>query len=128
LLNTTGKASFKEFTTSILKMIVQVINQLIVAYTIQAAMGWISGGAVPQILVSRLPFLPIVPPVLMVAVLPGMGVNTSPLGCPPRRVRIHQRGNQPHRREQPLPDDARLCLRRVCRQRCQSGECVLLAV
>jgi lambda family phage tail tape measure protein len=44
LLNTTGKASFKEFTTSILKMIVQVINQLIVAYTIQAAMGWISGG------------------------------------------------------------------------------------
>jgi lambda family phage tail tape measure protein len=45
LLNTTGKASFKEFTTSILKMIVQVINQLIVAYTIQAAMGWISGGA-----------------------------------------------------------------------------------
>jgi lambda family phage tail tape measure protein len=45
LLNTTGKASFKEFTTSILKMIVQVINQLIVAYTIQAAMGWISGSA-----------------------------------------------------------------------------------
>jgi lambda family phage tail tape measure protein len=46
LLNTTGKASFKEFTTSILKMIVQVINQLIVAYTIQAAMGWISGSAI----------------------------------------------------------------------------------
>lgn len=44
-LTTTGKASFKEFTTSILKMIVQVINQLIVAYTIQAAMGWISGGS-----------------------------------------------------------------------------------
>ncbi|HHF8722518.1 TPA: phage tail tape measure protein [Klebsiella pneumoniae] len=44
-LTTTGKASFKAFTTSILKMIVQVINQLIVAYTIQAAMGWISGSA-----------------------------------------------------------------------------------
>ncbi len=44
-LTTTGKASFKEFTTSILKMIVQVINQLIVAYTIQAAMGWINGSA-----------------------------------------------------------------------------------
>ena len=44
-LTTTGKASFKEFTTSILKMIVQVINQLIVAYTIQTAMGWISGSA-----------------------------------------------------------------------------------
>ncbi|ENR1303117.1 phage tail tape measure protein, partial [Klebsiella pneumoniae] len=42
-LTTTGKASFKEFTSSILKMIVQVINQLIVAYTLQAAMGWISG-------------------------------------------------------------------------------------
>ncbi|HHL3702937.1 TPA: phage tail tape measure protein [Klebsiella pneumoniae] len=39
LLNTTGKASFKEFTTSILKMIAQVIDQLIVAYTFQAAMG-----------------------------------------------------------------------------------------
>ncbi|EMN1418785.1 phage tail tape measure protein [Klebsiella aerogenes] len=45
LLNTTGKASFKEFTTSILKMIAQVIDQLIVAYTFQAAMGWISGGS-----------------------------------------------------------------------------------
>lgn len=44
-LTTTGKASFKEFTSSILKMIVQVINQLIVAYTIQAAMGWIGGSA-----------------------------------------------------------------------------------
>lgn len=43
-LNTTGKASFKEFTSSILKMIAQVINQLIVAYTVQAAMGWVSGG------------------------------------------------------------------------------------
>ena len=44
-LTTTGKASFKSFTSSILKMIAQVINQLIVAYTFQAAMGWVSGGA-----------------------------------------------------------------------------------
>ncbi|MEI9740409.1 phage tail tape measure protein [Enterobacter kobei] len=43
-LVTTGKASFRDFTTSILKMIVNVINQLLVAYTIQSAMGWISGG------------------------------------------------------------------------------------
>jgi lambda family phage tail tape measure protein len=44
-LVTTGKASFRDFTTSILKMIVDVINQLLVAYAIQGAMGWISGGA-----------------------------------------------------------------------------------
>lgn len=46
-LVTTGKASFRDFTSSILKMIVEVINRLLVAYTVQAAMGWISGtGAV----------------------------------------------------------------------------------
>ncbi|ELC7377669.1 phage tail tape measure protein [Enterobacter asburiae] len=44
-LTTTGKASFRDFTSSILKMIVSVINQLLVAYTIQSAMGWVSGGA-----------------------------------------------------------------------------------
>ena len=44
-LVTTGKASFKDFTSSILKMIVSVINQLLVAYAIQSAMGWVSGGA-----------------------------------------------------------------------------------
>lgn len=44
-LVTTGKASFRDFTTSILKMIVSVINQLLVAYTIQSAMGWVSGGS-----------------------------------------------------------------------------------
>lgn len=44
-LVTTGKASFKDFTSSILKMIVSVINQLLVAYTIQSAMGWVSSGA-----------------------------------------------------------------------------------
>lgn len=43
-LVTTGKASFRDFTTSILKMIVNVINQLLVAYAIQSAMGWISSG------------------------------------------------------------------------------------
>jgi hypothetical protein len=104
-------------------MIVQVINQLIVAYTIQAAMGWISGGSSSKSGQS-LPFLPIVLPVLMGAVLPGMGEIRARWGCPPRRVRFHQRGDQPHRREQPLPDDARLCFRRICRQRCQPGECL----
>lgn len=44
-LVTTGKASFKDFTSSILKMIVSVINQLLVAYAVQSAMGWVSGGA-----------------------------------------------------------------------------------
>lgn len=44
-LTTSGKASFKSFTSSILKMIAQVINQLIVAYTLQSAMGWIGGGS-----------------------------------------------------------------------------------
>ena len=44
-LTTTGKASFKEFSVSILKMISQVISQLIVAYTVQTALGWISSSA-----------------------------------------------------------------------------------
>ncbi|MGV3876946.1 phage tail tape measure protein [Citrobacter freundii] len=43
-LVTTGTASFKEFTKSILKMIAEVTNRLLVAYAVQAAMGWISGG------------------------------------------------------------------------------------
>lgn len=44
-LVTTGAASFKDFTKSMLKMIAQVTNQLLVAYAVQAAMGWISGSA-----------------------------------------------------------------------------------
>lgn len=44
-LVTTGKASFKSFAASMMKMIADVINRLLVAYTIQAAMGWITGGA-----------------------------------------------------------------------------------
>lgn len=44
-LASTGKANIKEFGTSILKMILQVINQLLVAYAIQSALGWMSGGA-----------------------------------------------------------------------------------
>ncbi|MDT7128814.1 phage tail tape measure protein [Citrobacter braakii] len=44
-LVTTGTASFKDFTKFILKMIAQVTNQLLVAYAVQAAMGWISGSA-----------------------------------------------------------------------------------
>lgn len=46
-LVTTGTASFKSFATSMLKMIAQVVNQLLVAYAVQAAMGWISGGSTP---------------------------------------------------------------------------------
>lgn len=46
-LVTTGKANFKEFSTSIITMIVQMINQMLVAYAIQAAMGWIKGAFSP---------------------------------------------------------------------------------
>ncbi|MGP0679797.1 phage tail tape measure protein [Citrobacter freundii] len=44
-LMTTGTASVKEFGKSMLKMILQITNQLLVAYAVQAAMGWINGGA-----------------------------------------------------------------------------------
>lgn len=44
-LMTTGTASVKKFGESMLKMILEITNQLIVAYTVQAAMGWISGGS-----------------------------------------------------------------------------------
>ncbi|EHE7809943.1 phage tail tape measure protein, partial [Enterobacter hormaechei] len=44
-LMTTGTASVKEFGKSMLKMILEITNQLIVAYTVQAAMGWINGGS-----------------------------------------------------------------------------------
>lgn len=41
-LVTTGKASFKSFAMSILKTIVQITNQLLVAYAVQKAMGWVT--------------------------------------------------------------------------------------
>lgn len=41
----TGKASIKAFGMSMLKMIAEVVNRLLVAYAVQAAMGWISGGS-----------------------------------------------------------------------------------
>lgn len=44
-LMTTGKASVKEFGKSMLKMILDVTNRLMVAYAVQAAMGWIRGNA-----------------------------------------------------------------------------------
>ena len=44
-LVTTGTASLKEFGKSMLKMIVEVTNRLMVAYAVQAAMGWIGGGS-----------------------------------------------------------------------------------
>ncbi len=44
-LMTTGKASIKEFGKSMLKIILDVTNRLMVAYAVQAAMGWISGGS-----------------------------------------------------------------------------------
>ncbi|MER1647233.1 phage tail tape measure protein [Enterobacter hormaechei] len=47
-LMTTGTASVKEFGKSMLKMILQITNQLLVAYAVQAAMGWINGSSNPQ--------------------------------------------------------------------------------
>ncbi len=44
-LVTTGTASLKSFAQSILKMIVQVIDRLLVAYAIQSALGWVGGGS-----------------------------------------------------------------------------------
>lgn len=44
-LMTTGKASVIEFGKSMLKMILDVTNRLMVAYAVQAAMGWISGSS-----------------------------------------------------------------------------------
>lgn len=43
-LMTTGKASVKEFGKSMLKMILDVTNRLMVAYAVQAAMGWVNSG------------------------------------------------------------------------------------
>ncbi|WP_194206808.1 phage tail tape measure protein [Superficieibacter sp. 1612_C1] len=43
-LVTTGTASFRSFAASMMKMIAEVVNRLLVAYTVQAAMGWIAGG------------------------------------------------------------------------------------
>ncbi|QMG43246.1 phage tail tape measure protein [Citrobacter freundii] len=47
-LMTTGKASIKAFGMSMLKMIAKVVNRLMVAYAVQAAMGWISGSSAPS--------------------------------------------------------------------------------
>ncbi|EBU9249168.1 phage tail tape measure protein [Salmonella enterica subsp. enterica serovar Oslo] len=44
-LMTTGTASIKEFGKSMLKMIVEVTNRLLVAYAVQQALDWISGGS-----------------------------------------------------------------------------------
>jgi len=44
----TGKASIKEFGKSMLRMIMDVTNRLMVAYAVQAAMGWISGSSAPS--------------------------------------------------------------------------------
>ncbi|HGC8049423.1 TPA: phage tail tape measure protein [Yersinia enterocolitica] len=42
---TTGSANVKQFATNFLTSIVDIINQLLIAQAIQAAMGWMSGGA-----------------------------------------------------------------------------------
>lgn len=47
-LVTTGTASFRQFAASILKMIVEIINRLLVAWAVQKALGWISGSFNPQ--------------------------------------------------------------------------------
>ncbi|MBO8132455.1 phage tail tape measure protein [Dickeya fangzhongdai] len=44
-LVTTGSANIKQFGTSMLKMIVSVINKLIVTYALQQALGWIGASA-----------------------------------------------------------------------------------
>lgn len=44
----TGNASIKSFGMSMLKMIAQVVNQLMVAYAVQAAMGWIGSSSAPS--------------------------------------------------------------------------------
>lgn len=44
-LVTTGKASFSDFAASMIKMIVHIIDQLLIAYAVQTALGWIAGGA-----------------------------------------------------------------------------------
>lgn len=44
-LMTIGKASVKDFGKSMLKMILDVTNRLMVAYAVQAAMGWVNGGS-----------------------------------------------------------------------------------
>ncbi|UAN48062.1 phage tail tape measure protein [Serratia sp. JSRIV001] len=43
-LVTTGKASFRDFTTSILKMIIDIINKLLVAYAVKSMLGESEGG------------------------------------------------------------------------------------
>ncbi|HIF5344746.1 TPA: phage tail tape measure protein [Yersinia enterocolitica] len=42
---TTGSANVKQFATNFLTSIVDIINRLLIAQAIQAAMGWMSGGA-----------------------------------------------------------------------------------
>lgn len=42
---TTGSANVKQFATNVLTSIVDIINRLLIAQAIQAAMGWMSGGA-----------------------------------------------------------------------------------
>lgn len=44
-LVTTGKANIKEFGVSMLKMIVEVINKLLIAQAIQVALGWIGSAS-----------------------------------------------------------------------------------
>ena len=43
-LVTTGKANIREFGVSMLKMIVEMINKMIIAYALQQALGWIGMG------------------------------------------------------------------------------------
>ncbi|SUB72150.1 Phage-related minor tail protein [Pluralibacter gergoviae] len=129
-LNTTGKASFKEFTSSILKMIAQVINQLIVAYTVQAAMGWVSGGAsgggsTPSgAYNSAAGALPLHWKGGYVSGFDGGGFTGhggkyEPAGVVHRGgICFYQRGDQSNRDRQPLPDDEGLRYRWICRRRC----------
>ncbi|EDV3179138.1 phage tail tape measure protein [Salmonella enterica subsp. arizonae] len=44
-LLSTGKSNFKDFASSIIKMILQIITKLSIAYALQSAMGWLGGGS-----------------------------------------------------------------------------------
>ncbi|QXC99317.1 phage tail tape measure protein [Klebsiella sp. PL-2018] len=79
-LTTTGKANIKEFGVSMLKMIAQVINQLIVAWTIQSALGWIVGGASPAPSGQSMPVPSYRPPGFDAGGFTGHGGKHEPAG------------------------------------------------
>jgi hypothetical protein len=92
---TTGKSNFKSFTTSMLKMLVQITNQLIVAYTVQQAMGWIGGGLNPPHRASLCRLF--LPQIRRRRIYRRWG-KIRARGCSWRRVCLHQRSDVTPRR------------------------------